>query len=723
MTDGGSDRPARVRRPRWRAGRCRAALLWGLAAVAAAGNAAATTDPRAATVATATATAPTAAPLHLTTALHLVVDEGDAPLLTAPVRQLDWRDLPGAWQSITLPQAPGRPWAVAATVAPPAPGATTRTSWYRWRLPARPVGDEALALYAARVRSDGPVAVYLDGQLVHLAQREGQRWTSARTPLWAALAGPTVAAANAANRPDPAAHDLLIGLRHSAPGAGTGALAETGTGIGGGATATPAATPAAATTAAARLVTGASPMLSTVRVGAPDALAWRDQTRRWLQRDLPMLGSAAFLTVGLYSLVVWLLRRSDRGYLLFFALSVASFLRTLQVHADRPIAPDAFAWLTLNALFWVLALGHVFITGLHQQPQRGLDATLLVVTAAVGVLTWPALGSARPALAGAADGLVLAMGATVAAVGWARCRGRSREGQWVSAGIGLCVLMELSDRLPAGALLPAEGVPLGAYGGVVTFAVFAHLMYRRFAAALQQVAQTHRQLAQRLQQREADLTETHRQLREVEQQQTRTQERQRLMQDMHDGLGSSLHIALQSVVRGPVDEAAVRHLLRGCVDDLRLTIDSMEPVDADLLLLLATLRYRLGGRLKAAGIQLRWEVSDLPRLDWLDPRCALHILRILQETLSNSIQHARATEIHFHTAFDAQWVRVQITDDGPGFDLGAALRSGHQGLVTQQRRAQAMGAHVGWQPDPATGSGSRMTLSLPRLGQPGPLTG
>ena len=272
MTGRSSDRPARTRWECWRATAGWAALLCGLTALATTGSAAATGDGKATAVAAATATAAEAAPLHLTTALHLVVDEGDAPLLATPARQLDWHSLPGVWQPIDLPQASGRPLAAPAAV-PPARAAAIRTSWYRWQLPAPPAGDPNWTLYAARVRSAGPVAVYLDGQLVHVAQREGLRWTSARTPLWAALTGQ---AAGADSRPDAGPHDLLIGLRHWAPEGAAGATVD-------------------------------APALSSVRVGTADALAWRDQSRRWLQMDLPALGSAAFLTVGLYSLVVWLL--------------------------------------------------------------------------------------------------------------------------------------------------------------------------------------------------------------------------------------------------------------------------------------------------------------------------------------------------------------------------------------------------------------------------------
>ncbi|WP_204332957.1 histidine kinase, partial [Klebsiella pneumoniae] len=81
---------------------------------------------------------------------------------------------------------------------------------------------------------------------------------------------------------------------------------------------------------------------------------------------------------------------------------------------------------------------------------------------------------------------------------------------------------------------------------------------------------------------------SHQKLREIERREVLHQERQRLMQDMHDGLGSSLVSTLRMVEHGHIDEADIAQLLKGCIDDLKLTIDSMEPVETDLLLLLGT---------------------------------------------------------------------------------------------------------------------------------------
>lgn len=207
-----------------------------------------------------------------------------------------------------------------------------------------------------------------------------------------------------------------------------------------------------------------------------------------------------------------------------------------------------------------------------------------------------------------------------------------------------------------------------------------------------------------------DLADSYARMREIEQHQLLAQERQRMMQDMHDGLGSSLVTALRVVEHGRLDEAEVAHVLRSCIDDLKLAIDSMEPVNADLLLLLATLRYRIGPRLESTGIALHWEVQSVPALEWLAPKSALHILRILQEAITNIVKHAKATEIRIATRVEANWVLVVMTDNGHGFDVAQGLNSGGKGLGNQLRRAESIGAKIDFT---ASAAGACLTLRLP----------
>ncbi|TXT36325.1 MAG: Signal transduction histidine kinase [Comamonadaceae bacterium] len=210
-----------------------------------------------------------------------------------------------------------------------------------------------------------------------------------------------------------------------------------------------------------------------------------------------------------------------------------------------------------------------------------------------------------------------------------------------------------------------------------------------------------------------DLADSHAKLREIEQRELLAQERQRLMQDMHDGLGSSLVSALRVVEHGQLDEDEIAQVLKGCIDDLKLAIDSMESIESDLLLLLATLRFRLEPRLEASGINLVWEVQSVPKLEWLDPKNALHILRILQEAFTNIIKHTRSTEITVATAVDGPWVVVTVSDNGSGFAVDEALVRGGKGLSNQLRRAAAIGAEVDWTSSP-TGSCLRLRLPVKR---------
>ena len=206
------------------------------------------------------------------------------------------------------------------------------------------------------------------------------------------------------------------------------------------------------------------------------------------------------------------------------------------------------------------------------------------------------------------------------------------------------------------------------------------------------------------------LEESHQRLREIAHRQTLSDERQRLTQDMHDGMGSSLLTALLAVERGHIDTAMVADVLKNCIDDLKLTIDSMEPIQADLLLLLATLRFRLGPRLESAGIKLRWEVENVPVMEWIDPRNALHILRILQEAFANIVKHAAATEIRVATCVESDTVLVIITDDGLGFSVDEGLDKDGKGLRNQMRRAASIGAEVKLE---SGNPGTRLTLRLP----------
>ncbi len=112
-------------------------------------------------------------------------------------------------------------------------------------------------------------------------------------------------------------------------------------------------------------------------------------------------------------------------------------------------------------------------------------------------------------------------------------------------------------------------------------------------------------------------------LREQQHHQSVAIERQRIMREIHDGVGSQLVGLLNMVTRNaaPTCRRSKEHV-QLALDEMRMAVDSLQPAHDDLATVLATLRYRLQSRLEAAGIEVIWEVAELPELrELLAPSC------------------------------------------------------------------------------------------------------
>ena len=141
----------------------------------------------------------------------------------------------------------------------------------------------------------------------------------------------------------------------------------------------------------------------------------------------------------------------------------------------------------------------------------------------------------------------------------------------------------------------------------------------RFVRSLADVEKTNTELETRIHEREQLLKRNFDRLRESERVKASAQERQRIMQDMHDGLGSQLLSSLMLVERGAMTNEQVAQILRESIDDMRLAIDALAAEDSDLLAALGNMRFRMEPRLKVAGMELQWDARNLPEEVDIDP--------------------------------------------------------------------------------------------------------
>jgi signal transduction histidine kinase len=237
-------------------------------------------------------------------------------------------------------------------------------------------------------------------------------------------------------------------------------------------------------------------------------------------------------------------------------------------------------------------------------------------------------------------------------------------------------------------------------GLLALLSVFLWLLLRS-NRSIQEVRRLNETQADRIAAREAELLAAFEQLKKAEQQHLLEGERRRMMRDMHDGLGSQLVQTLNLVrnARGELNSAQVAAMVQQALEELRLMLDSLEPMEGDLPAILGTLRLRVGPSLEAAGIELDWQVEETAPIADLDSRGVMHLFRCVQEILANVVKHAQARRVRVRTWDGGPGVVcLAIEDDGRGARPAVTVGQGGQlagrGLNNIRNRAGQIGASV-----------------------------
>ncbi|MEO9147826.1 MAG: ATP-binding protein [Burkholderiaceae bacterium] len=242
------------------------------------------------------------------------------------------------------------------------------------------------------------------------------------------------------------------------------------------------------------------------------------------------------------------------------------------------------------------------------------------------------------------------------------------------------------------------------------------LLTARFIKSLVALDDLNRTLEARVADRERTLVENFAQLAALQRQKAAADERQLIMRDLHDGLGSQLFTSLSRVERGDMDSGQIAAALRACIADMRLALDALAFEQNDIGAAFGNLMFRWQPQLASAGIESRWNV-DLPNhATALAPHAALQVLRIAQEALTNVLKHARANHVVVQLRETDAALELRIEDDGCGLPAFESPQQG-RGRCNMRTRAQRLGGTIDWQSaDSSSGGGTRVVLVLPLAG-------
>ena len=213
-------------------------------------------------------------------------------------------------------------------------------------------------------------------------------------------------------------------------------------------------------------------------------------------------------------------------------------------------------------------------------------------------------------------------------------------------------------------------------------------------------------------------------MRERERQVAILAERERLAREMHDSLAQVLgyiHLQLEGLRPkvGRADPAVVAASLveltdvaRDAYRDVRESILGLRESSRAGRSLFENLRAFLERYEHQAGIEARFE-TDFEEPPTLSPQAEIHVIRVIQEALTNVRKHAHAQRALVRATVEDGMAIFSVDDDGRGFDLAKSSvgREGGFGLEAMRERMELIGGTL--TVDSAPGRGTRIVARVP----------
>jgi signal transduction histidine kinase/ligand-binding sensor domain-containing protein len=202
-------------------------------------------------------------------------------------------------------------------------------------------------------------------------------------------------------------------------------------------------------------------------------------------------------------------------------------------------------------------------------------------------------------------------------------------------------------------------------------------------------------------------------LRQHEREKAIIDERNRLARELHDSVTQSLYsvtlfadAATRLLDTGQVPTAVgnlrkLRNTAKNALEEMRLLIFELRPPILEQQGLAAALEARLEAVEGRVGLktQLRLEGEGQ-----LSPDVQEGLYRIALEALNNVLKHAQANCVTVSLTQAPQVSELKIVDDGVGFDLNTARKSGGLGLKGMKERAEQIGGQLMVTSEPGIGT-------------------
>ncbi len=199
-------------------------------------------------------------------------------------------------------------------------------------------------------------------------------------------------------------------------------------------------------------------------------------------------------------------------------------------------------------------------------------------------------------------------------------------------------------------------------------------------------------------------------------------ERTRMAREIHDTLlqgvaGASLVL---EAIASSVKDTEARQRFDRALDEMQLAMSEtrcalweMRATDRQASGL-ATRLSRYGESIsEVVGSRFGLDLVGVPAI--LNPDVDRELFHIAREAILNATKHSGAPEVGVTVEFQADLLRLTVTDNGCGFDVASEASSGHWGLIGMRERAAALGGSCSISSTP--GAGTTVVTELPQVGR------
>jgi signal transduction histidine kinase/Tfp pilus assembly protein PilF len=207
-------------------------------------------------------------------------------------------------------------------------------------------------------------------------------------------------------------------------------------------------------------------------------------------------------------------------------------------------------------------------------------------------------------------------------------------------------------------------------------------------------------------------------LAKIETQNKLQEQRELISRDLHDNIGAQLTFIISAIENlkfyQPIQEQLthrfdqISNFTRQTITELRDTIWAMNSGEISWQELCNRVQAYTQKAEESSRISMEFHIGQSFPLEKTMPSSqSIQILRIIQESIQNSIKHSEANEVKIMLEKNKEGISLQVSDNGKGFDLEKVIAG--NGLYNLRKRAEELGAVL--EINSTLGSGTKIKLT------------